>query len=470
MARLLSEWPAAMLSCPEPQTYEGLRYTDPTLLGSQMSPSGSVAVPAVAAVPPTRVRHNILALTVAAYMITYMDRVVISSAAPFIQHDLGLSLVTMGWILSSFRWGYSLFQIPGGWFGDWMGPRRALSLIVAWWSVFTSITALAWSAGSLAAFRFLFGIGEAGAFPIATRALSRWVLPAERGFAQGITHAGSRLGAACTPPLVMVLIAAYGWRVTFVCFGSLGLVWAIAWYAYYRDRPEDHAGTNAVERAEIASALGRKPATGGAAVPWRRIFASRTLWYTCLMYFCYAYCISVYLDWFPTYLRVHRQFSLRETGIYAALPLAAGTLGDLLGGWISDILIRRGMHLALARRSVAVCGFVIAGAAMLPATITQDSIVCVWLSCIAVFALELTVGVSWAIPLDIAGEFAGSTASVMNMCGNIGGAISPTALAYLVRGFGWTAPFLATSAMCAIAALLFFKIDASKSIVPAKVQ
>ena len=148
---------------------------------------------------PTRTRHAVLALTVAAYMITYMDRVNIASTVPLIQKELGISMVTMGWILSSFRWGYALFQIPGGWLGDRIGPRRALALIVTWWSVFTSVTALAWSAASMAAFRFLFGMGEAGAFPIATRSLSRWMLPAERGFAQGVTHAGSRLGAALTP-------------------------------------------------------------------------------------------------------------------------------------------------------------------------------------------------------------------------------------------------------------------------------
>src|SRR5947209_17316223 len=126
---------------------------------------------------PTRVRHLVLALTVAAYMITYMDRVVISSAVPMIQKELGFSMVTIGWILSSFRWGYSLFQLPGGWLGDRIGPRRALTIIVTWWSIFTSITAACWNAGSMAVARFLFGVGESGAFPIATRSLSRWMLP-----------------------------------------------------------------------------------------------------------------------------------------------------------------------------------------------------------------------------------------------------------------------------------------------------
>ncbi len=415
---------------------------------------------------PTRIRYVVLWLTVAAYMITYMDRVVIAAAVPVIQKEFGFSLVTMGWILSSFRWGYALFQIPGGWLGDRIGPRRALSLIVTWWSLFTSATALAWSALSMAVFRFLFGVGEAGAFPIATRSLSRWMLPGERGFAQGITHAGSRLGAAATPPLVVCLMTAYGWRAPFVTFGVLGLLWAAIWHGYYRDRPDEHRSVNDAEKNLIREALGRAGSRPRAdrAVPWRRILASRTLWTLSAAYFLYGYCLSVYLDWFPKYLNAHRGFDLKQMGFYASLPLLAGTLGDLLGGWTSDQVVKRTGNLKLARRLVATGGFLIAACGILPATLTGDPLASVWYTCIGVFGLETTVGVSWAIPLDIGGDFAGSVSSVMNMCGNIGGAISPTLLAYLVRGYGWDAPFLLAGATCAVAAVLFTRIDATQRI------
>jgi MFS family permease len=204
---------------------------------------------------PTRVRHIVLWLTVAAYLITYMDRVVISSAAPLIREEFGFDLVTMGWILASFRWGYALFQIPGGWFGDRYGPRKALTAIVTVWSIFTASTALAWNAVSMATFRFLFGIGEAGAFPTATRSLSRWMLPTERGFAQGVTHAGSRLGAAVTPPIVVALMVAFGWRAPFFVFGSMGLVWAAVWYVYYRNTPDEHRSVNQAERVQIRASI-----------------------------------------------------------------------------------------------------------------------------------------------------------------------------------------------------------------------
>ena len=413
---------------------------------------------------PTHVRHLVLGMTVAAYMITYMDRVVISSAAPVMQKELGLSMITMGWILASFRWGYSLFQIPGGWLGDRLGPRRALSIIVAWWSLFTSLTALSWSAMSLVGFRFFFGMGEAGAFPIATRSLSRWMLPAERGMAQGVTHAGSRLGAAFTPPLVVALIVAYGWRGPFFVFGFLGVIWAVGWFVWYRDTPEEHRAVNQAERDLIHNSMGGARSGTTRNVPWRAIFSSRCLWFVSIMYFCYGYCLSVYLDWFPTYLKDHRGFSLKQMGFYAMLPLLAGTAGDLLGGLISDRILRHTGNITLARRSVAMTGFLMASAGILPATLTHDPVSCVWFSCVAVFGLELTVGVSWALPLDIAADYAGSASSVMNMCGNIGGAISPTMLAYLVRGYGWDVPFFFASGLCLIAALLFLKIDASRRI------
>ena len=416
------------------------------------------------ALKPTRVRRAVLAMTIAIYMITYIDRTVISSAAPVIQNQFGFSLVTMGWILASFRWGFTLFQIPGAWLGDKIGPRRALTLIVTWWSAFTCFTTLAWSAGSMAAIRFLFGSGEAGAFPIATRSLSRWMLPAERGFAQGATHAGSRLGAALTPPLVVVLMARFGWRMPFFACGALGLVWAAAWFLYYRDTPDEHRGVNATERELIHKGTGGPRTRAGTHVPWRRILASRTLWTLSAMYFCYQYALAVYLDWFPTYLKEGRGFTLMEMGFYASLPLLAGTAGDVVGGWLSDFLLRRSGDLAWSRRVVGIAGFLIAAVGILPATLTANPKICVAFSCLAFAGLELTVGVSWAIPLDIAGDFAGSAASVMNMTGNIGGAISPAALAYLVRAFGWDVPFLVTSVLCVAGAVLYGKIDASRRI------
>jgi MFS family permease len=404
----------------------------------------------------------VLGLIVAAYMITYMDRVVISAAVPSIQKEFGFSMVTMGWILGSFRWAYSIFQIPGGWLGDKFGPRRALTAIVAWWSLFCSATALTWSSGSMLVCRFLFGMGEAGAFPIATRSLSRWMLPSERGFAQGITHAGSRLGAAMTPAAVAMVIVHFGWRAAFVSFGSLGLVWSSVWFWYYRDSPAEHPGINAAERELIVRSVGSPKPTDG--VPWGRILSSPQMWILSAMYFCYAYSLAVYLDWFPKYLNTERGFGIEKMGLYASLPLLAGTFGDIAGGWISDIWARH-TSLAVARRGVAVGGFLIGAASILAACFVHDPVESVCFSCAAMFGLELTVGVSWAIPLDIGGDYAGSVSAVMNTWGNMGGAVSTTISGYLVKYFGWNSIFIVMSFLALVGAGLFLRIHADRRIV-----
>jgi MFS transporter, ACS family, glucarate transporter len=416
------------------------------------------------ALRPTRVRYRVLGMTIAVYMITYMDRVVISNAAPSIRAELGLSLVAMGWILASFRWSYALFQIPGGWLGDRIGPRRALALIVTWWSIFTSATATAWSAGSMIFVRFFFGIGEAGAFPIATRSLSRWLLPGERGLAQGLTHAGSRLGAALTPPIVVYIIGIHGWRAAFYIFGTLGVAWSLIWIVWYRDTPAEHEAVNAAERKLIESGA-RDHRSLGAALSWKKMFSSSAVWYLCAAYFCYTYALATYLDWFPTYLKEFRGYTLAQMGFYGMLPLLAGTTGDFVGGWVSDVRLRRTGKLN-SRRAVAITGFLAGALFILPATFTASPGLCVLFTCLAFFGVELTVGVSWAIPLDIAGDRAGSVSSVMNMCGNIGGAFSPLVLAYLVRLYGWNIPFLVTSALCAVGAVFYWKLDLGTKVVP----
>lgn len=412
---------------------------------------------------PSHGRHVVLALVVAAYMLTYMDRVNLASAVPVIQHDLGFSMITIGWIFAAFRWGYAFFQIPGGWLGDRIGGRRALSLVVIWWSAFTSLTAFTWNAASMGICRFFFGVGEAGAFPIATRSLSSWLLTTERGFAQGLTHAASRVGAALTPPIVVLLMVRFGWRAPFLLFGFLGLGWSAVWYWYYRDSPVEHRQTNSAERDLIENSIGYRAARA-AGVPWRRILGSSSLWTLSLMYFCYGYSIDIYLDWFPKYLNEHRGFNLTQMGLYASLPLLAGAAGDLVGGTVSDRFARRFGNLKFARRTVAFIGFVIAAISIIPATYTTSSTASVLYSCAAVFGLEVTVGVAWAIPLDIGGEYAGSIASVMNTFGNLGSAVSPVLLAYFVGLYGWNMPFLVCSALCIIGAVLSLGLDASNKI------
>lgn len=408
---------------------------------------------------PTHVRYAVLGLTFGAYMITYMDRQILAVSRPVISKDLGISLVMMGNITFAFRLGYALFQIPGGWLGDRFGARRALAAVVTWWSAFTAFTGMAWNGISMLTIQTFFGLGEAGAFPIATRSLSRWMRPAERGFAQGVTHAGSRLGAALTPPIAVFIIARYGWRAGFLTFGVLGVIWSVAWFAYYRDTPEAHRGVNDAECELIGAGRARS-----VQIPWRKILAHGNLWILAVMYFCYNFNLNVYNDWFPTYLHDSRGMTLAKMGIYASLPLFGGMLGDLSGGWFSDRVLKRTGNLNIARRRAAIAGFVLSAAATIPAIFAHDPKISVAFYCLAFFALEWTVGISWAVPLDIGGDFAGSVSAVMNTLGNLGGACSALVVTNLVLHFNWNAPFFLTCVLCLIAALLWLRIDAGRRI------
>jgi MFS transporter, ACS family, glucarate transporter len=255
----------------------------------------------------------------------------------------------------------------------------------------------------------------------------------------------------------------FGWRIPFFLFGLLGLVWAAVWYAYYRDRPAEHAGVNAAE-LELIQRSSHVPEGFSAKVPWRLILSNRTVWMLSLMYFCYGYSIDIYLDWFPKYLYDARGLDLKRMGFYASLPFIAGAVGDLLGGWSSDRWAARTGNLKTARRVIATIGFSIATVAILSATFSTHTRSSVLYSCVAVFGLELTVGVSWAIPLDIGGNYAGSIASIMNTFGNLGSALSPALLGYMVHLYSWNVPFVFCSLLCVAAIFFGFQIDPTQNV------
>ena len=412
---------------------------------------------------PTRVRHKILALTVLVYFITYLDRVLISNAMPVIQKQFGFSITDAGNILFCYAIAYALFQIPGGWFGDKFGPRIALASVVVWWSVFTFITGFSTTVTMLMVCLFLIGMGEAGAFPISNRGLSRWMLPGERGIAQGTTHAGSRLAGALTPVLVATLIGMYSWHAPFFLFAVVGIIWAGVWYWYYRDVPSEHAGVNAGERDRIVAALGHAPKKRPP-IPWKLILSSRQMWTLAGMYFCYGYSINMFLAWYPKYLDGARGYTLAEMGFFASLPLAAGVVGDICGGLFSDMIIHRTGRIKFARQSVAITGFLIAAVCCPLAVLEPDRFLSAALFGGAVFGLELVVGNAWAVTLDIGGSFAGSCSAVMNFVGNLGGAIMATVTVFIVNSLGWNWAFYAVSIMAVIGAVLFSRIDAGRKL------
>lgn len=411
---------------------------------------------------PSRARYYVLCLSFIVAFVMYMDRACMGTATPMIMREFGLDKIAMGWSVSAFNFTYSLFQVPGGWLADRFGSRIVLSAAIVWWSMFTAATGLAWNAGSLAFMRGLFGAGEAAAWPSASRALVRWLPSSQRGFGQGFQHSGARFGAALSPVTVVYLVTWWGWRAVFYIFGLGGIVVALMWYLYYRDLPRDHKGVNA---AELELLGGTKPPPEKRAVPWRRILRSGDLWFLSALYFCYGWVFWMYLQWLPTYLLEVRHFSDIKMGLGASLPLLAATLTNIAGGWITDRLSHAWGDLRRGRVVVSITGFLIAGVAILPGVLVDSAGLALACLTIALAGLELTVAVSWALCLDIAGDFAGSVTGVMNTLGNLGGAVSAVAIGYLATVYGWTLPFLVSSVMCLTAAVLAARIDPRRSAV-----
>jgi MFS family permease len=421
-----------------------------------LAPPGAVAV--------SHVRYEVLGMSFLMAFLMYMERGAIGTAAPWIMREFHLDKIAMGWAISAFSWSYALCQIPGGWMADRFGPRAVLAVAMAWWSIFTAATALTFNAVSLAATRLLFGAGEAAAFPAGSRALVPWLPFERRAFGQGFQHSGARLGAAVAPVVVVSLIAASGWRSVFYILGGVGIAWALAWYATYRNTPAEHSRVEAGELALLPAAL--LPAGGGRkrAVPWRRILRNGGLWRLSTVYFCYGFVIWLYLAWFPTYLKEARHFTGLKAGL-ASLPLFMATATNIAGGLMSDRFACRWGDLRRGRIMVSRVGFLIAALALLPGVLASQPAAALTCLTVALGGLELTVPVSWAICIDIGGEFSGSVSSVMNTWGNLGGAISAVAVGYLATQFGWTSPFLLACGLCLLAAWLVSSIDPRQSVV-----
>jgi MFS family permease len=285
---------------------------------------------------PTRVRFIVVGFAVALAGVTYLDRACIATLAKDIMRDLELSKEQMSWVFSAFALAYAIFEIPTAWWADRKGTRRVLTRIVLWWSGFTVATAAAWNLASLVITRFLFGAGEAGAWPSAARTFSRWIPRAERGRVQGVFFAGAHLAGGVTPILVLALLHWMNWRSVFVVFGLVGLVWAATWYRWFRDEPAEHPAVNAAELGKIVS--GRESGSGHHVgwEYWKRLLGHRNTLPLCLMYFPNSFGFYFCITWLPTYLKEKHGFDAISQGFFAGLPLILSVLGDLFGGVATD--------------------------------------------------------------------------------------------------------------------------------------
>jgi MFS family permease len=404
-------------------------------------------------------RRQVLLFLVALAIITFLDRIAISSAGPRIQQELNISPAQWGWVLGAFILAYGVFEIPCGAMGDRRGPRGVITRIVLWWSAFTALTGVAWSFAPLAAIRFLFGAGEAGAYPNMSAVIARWFPTGERAQAQGSIWAASRFGGALAPLLVIPLQAVVGWRWAFALLGAAGVTWSAAWRFWFHDSPAAQPGITQQELREIGITNER---AAHESTPWRQLSAQPQLWLIVVMYFCYAWGSWFFFGWYPTWMMKGAGFTERDMGIYSALPFLLGAAGNLIGGFLSDHMVRW-IGLKKARRMVGSASLVVSSLLLLSMTLTHNHAAIVILSSLGFGVADLMLPTAWALCLDIGSAHAGLVTSVMNSAGQFGGFVCSVVFGYVVGATGnYNAPVWGVAAMVFVAALLFTRIDASR--------
>jgi ACS family glucarate transporter-like MFS transporter len=406
-------------------------------------------------------RHRVLALLFLLSIITYLDRVCIAVAGPRMQADLRIGPEGWGWVVGIFAFSYAAFEIPSGSMGDRIGPRRVLTRIVLWWSCFTTLTGFAANVGMLLPIRFLFGAGEAGAYPNSSASIARWFPTAERGRAHGVIWMASRIGGAISPLLVVPIQARYGWRASFYVFGILGVAWAAIWYGWYRDRPSEMPGVSQVEMEEI----GDPPARPHRGLPWRTAFRSRNFRLLLWMYFTYCYGTFFFLSWLQTYLVKGRGFSERDL-LLSTFPFILGALANLCGGFSSDALVRR-MGLKKGRRTVGVIGLSVSALFTMASILTSNKYTALAFLALSYGGADFMLPTAWAVCLDIGKKYAGAVTAAMNTAGQIGSFVSSVLFGYFVKYSGsYDVPLVPMTVMLAISAALWLKIDATEELIP----
>jgi MFS transporter, ACS family, glucarate transporter len=386
------------------------------------------------ATPPSNARRKVIWFAVTLAILAYVDRVCISMAAPEISKDLGLDKAQMGYVFGAFAVAYALFEIPGGWLGDWMGPRKVLMRIVIWWSFFTAATGWMFNYWSMLATRFLFGAGEAGCFPNITKAFSTWLPLEERVRAQGILWMAARWGGAFTPPLVIWIFKVMDWRMAFTIFGLIGTIWAYFFYRWFRDNPQEHPEVNAGERELIA--LTAHPASGHGDVPWGKLLASRSVWLLWLQYFLLSFPWYFYPTWLPTYLQEFHKVDRTTSGYYAILPLFLGGVGSLTCGFLSTKLSKRWNDIGRSRRTLSTVGFGGAAVMMFIAIQVKDPLWAMIGLGLSSFCNDLVMPNAWGACMDVGGKYAGTLSGSMNMMGNIAGFVAPVLGGLILRETG----------------------------------
>ncbi|HWB33244.1 MAG TPA: MFS transporter [Acidobacteriaceae bacterium] len=401
--------------------------------------------------------------------LAYVDRTNISIARIAIGREFSIDNVRMGWVFSAFLVGYAAFQIPAGLLARRLGPRRSLALLGAWWGVFIALTAAIGVHATnalvlLVLIRFTLGVGEAVMYPATSQFVERWFPIQERGRANGIIFAGVGLGSMLTPPVVTAILLHHGWRVSFLLSAAAGAIAGLVWYIAARDTPEQHPLAGERERTLILRerramhASENGPAGHRWSVPWAQIVRSRSVLAMLASYFSYGYVAWIFFAWMYTYMAQVRGVNLKASALYTMLPFLGMTIGSLSGGAICDwIAVRFGLR--AGRCGLPTVAFALTAALLLAGSAAHKPGAAAVLLAGGAGALYLAQSSYWAVCADVAGEFTSVVTGIVNMGGQIGGAVTASLTPLLAAHFGWGASFGAAAGLAVLGALSWLTVD-----------
>lgn len=389
-------------------------------------------------------KHAVLLILSILSVITFLDRNAISISAVRIMGELQLTDKQFGWVASVFAFSYGIFEIPTGLWGDRFGEKKVIARVVLWWSVFTALTGMVTGFASLLVVRFLFGAGEAGAYPNSAIAVRKWFDAKELGRAQAFIWMSSRIGGSITPFVVVPMQIHFGWRVTFYVLGLIGLVWVMVWWWLYEEPKED----NQRERLEK--------------IKWNELVSNRNFWLLLLIYYCYASGVFFFISWLPKYLHSGLGIAEKDLTYSASLPFILAAAGCWFGGSISDALVKR-IGIDWGRRIVPLIGLALSGTVMIGATITSNTMLAVVFLAFGLAFMDLTAPVAWAIAIGLGGKNSGAVSGAMNTSGLLGGTVTSAAVGYMISGTGsYTVPVVALGCLLLLGAVFCFFIRVEK--------
>ena len=390
----------------------------------------------IAATPRVRaIQRTALAMLVLSGVVNYIDRATLAVANPLIRNDLGLSVADMGYLLSAFLWSYAFAQLPTGAMVDKLGPRLLLTLGLSLWSVAQLLGGLVQSFGQFFGARLLLGIGEAPQFPTGARVVRDWFNPRDRGLATGVFNCASTLGTAIAVPLLTALMLAFGWRWMFGIMGVAGILAAALWFVVYRN-PQDIALT-AEENGYRTQGDPPGQRTKVTFAEWKQLFRFRTTWGMILGYFGCIYLTWIYTAWLPGYLEIERHMSVKYTGIAAAIPFAWGVVGGVLGGYLADVLVRRGLSPMRSRKYPAAIALLGTAACTVAAAYVQSNTLAIAFISASLFLVYVTSTCAWALSSVAAPtNCTASIGAMQNFGGYLGGALAPTVTGIIVERTG----------------------------------